>query len=412
MNEKVIHTKKLHREVLKRYEDGETYRSIEKNTQVNKSTIKKWVVEGKVFDDGCENWKCPHCGKEFVHYPTLKLHAICCVKNPVHRSPTPHTTYKHTQESKKKISDARKKHLKLNPQNHTYNTLRHTESYPEKYFTEVFTNAGLNFQREVHCGTYSLDFYFPDYQVDFETDGEQHYTDERIIESDKNRTEYLKQQNIETVRIRWALFKKIKDVVAKENFIKELISDITNRKISEKTSAVLYNLDLENKITEYIVGKNKTYIDVIRAIGLPEKCKGSVIYFIKRKNYKLNTIVVEAEPNIKCECCPKCGNVKLYYEPCLACKQTLPRTPKNTSKTKPKKIKTTKSETPKKLKTRKFEISKEDLELLLSLKSYGNIGDMFGVSGNAIKRRCRVLGIDLALAKFAHKKTKFKKDSA
>jgi very-short-patch-repair endonuclease len=79
-----------------------------------------------------------------------------------------------------------------------------------------------------------LDFYFQDFQVDFETDGEQHYTDERIIKSDRTRTEYLKSQNIETIRVRWSSFAKVKDENDKKEFIDSLIKDITNRQISKR----------------------------------------------------------------------------------------------------------------------------------------------------------------------------------
>jgi very-short-patch-repair endonuclease len=392
VNEKVLHTKKLHREILKRAENGESYSAIENATQVTRTTIRSWVKEGLIFEDGNENWICPHCQKEFEHLLKLKLHLPVCKHNSNHRSlPTP-PRIPHTKESKEKISKARKKYLKENPQNHTYNTLRNKESYPEKYFNEVFSNAGLNFQREVHCGTYSLDFYFPEYQVDFETDGEQHYTDERIIESDKNRTEYLKTQNIETIRIRWSLFKMIKNIDEKESFVKELIDGIKSRAVSEKTTASLYVLDLENRITEYLVGKNTNYIHVTRAIGLPESITASVTNFIKKNKYKLNVVVAEEIPNIKCEVCSKCGKEKMYYDQyCDVCSEAeYARIAKR---------------------KRKFEITKENLELLIAHKSFEEIGRIIGVSGNAVKRRCKLLGIALSLAKYCHKKTKNSKET-
>jgi very-short-patch-repair endonuclease/transposase len=394
LNEKVLHTKKLHREILKRAENGESYRSIEKDTQVSRITIRNWVKQGCVFEDGNENWHCPHCQKEFEHLLSLKLHIDVCKQNSNHRIYPTRLGMPHTESSKAKLSAARTKYLRENPQTHTYITLRNKESYPEKYFTEVFTNAGLNFQREVHCGTYTLDFYFQDFQVDFETDGEQHYTDERIIKSDRTRTEYLKSQNIETIRVRWSSFAKVKDENDKKEFIDSLIKDITNRQISEKTSAILYNLDLNNKITEYLVGKNTKYTHVIRAIGLTEKCITSVIKFIKGKGYTLNTDIEETAPNIKCEICSKCGKPKTYYkqycdECCdIAYEQGIQRLDK-----------------------RKFEISKEDLETLIQTKSYEEIGRIIGVSGNTIKKRCKLLKIDLSLAKYSHKKTKNSKET-
>jgi hypothetical protein len=44
---------------------------------------------------------------------------------------------------------------------------------------------------------------------------------------------------------------------------------------------------------------------------------------------------------------------------------------------------------------RKFEISKEELEKLIKEKPYEQIGKMFNVTGNAIKKRCKILGIEL-----------------
>lgn len=47
---------------------------------------------------------------------------------------------------------------------------------------------------------------------------------------------------------------------------------------------------------------------------------------------------------------------------------------------------------------RKFEITKEELEILVKGKPFTQIGKMFGVSDNAIRKRCKLLGI--AIPKF------------
>lgn len=53
---------------------------------------------------------------------------------------------------------------------------------------------------------------------------------------------------------------------------------------------------------------------------------------------------------------------------------------------------------------KKFEISKESLESLVIKHPILKIGEMFGVSDNAIRKRCKKLGIDLkSLSKFSHK---------
>lgn len=45
---------------------------------------------------------------------------------------------------------------------------------------------------------------------------------------------------------------------------------------------------------------------------------------------------------------------------------------------------------------RKFEVSKEELEKLIKENTYEKIGEMFDVSGNAIKKRAKKLGIDIS----------------
>lgn len=52
------------------------------------------------------------------------------------------------------------------------------------------------------------------------------------------------------------------------------------------------------------------------------------------------------------------------------------------------------------IRRRKFEISKEELEKLIEEYPFTKIGEMFGVSDNAIKKRCVALGIDLSNRKF------------
>jgi hypothetical protein len=42
---------------------------------------------------------------------------------------------------------------------------------------------------------------------------------------------------------------------------------------------------------------------------------------------------------------------------------------------------------------RKFEVSKEELQKLLASYSLVSIGKMFGVSDNAIRKRCKLFGI-------------------
>ncbi len=115
----------------------------------------------------------------------------------------------HTEEEKLKIGAGVKAFLLENPDMVPY--LRNhssAESYPEKYFKELFASEGLNLTYHYRINTYELDFCDVDKKLDIEIDGEQHYLDSRIIESDKKRTEYLNSLGWTIYRIRWSEFKK------------------------------------------------------------------------------------------------------------------------------------------------------------------------------------------------------------
>ena len=117
--------------------------------------------------------------------------------------------HKHTDEEKLKIGAGVKAFLVKNPdmvpyiRNHSSN-----QSYPEKYFKELFKAEGLDLSYHHRIHTYELDFCNVDKKLDIEIDGEQHYLDSRVVESDKKRNQYLQSLGWNVFRIRWAEFKK------------------------------------------------------------------------------------------------------------------------------------------------------------------------------------------------------------
>ena len=87
----------------------------------------------------------------------------------------------HTEETKKKISNARKKYLTDHPEKVPY-LLNHSskgDSYPEKYFEDILSKSELKYERYYRIGLYELDFAFLDKKIDLEIDGNQHEEDER-----------------------------------------------------------------------------------------------------------------------------------------------------------------------------------------------------------------------------------------
>lgn len=118
---------------------------------------------------------------------------------------------KHTEETKKKLSEIRKKYLKENPHMVPYLLNHYSKglSFAEEYFLEVFKNEKLDLEHHLQISLYQLDFYNLEKKLYVEIDGEQHYVDDRIVESDKKRTEFLENLGWKSKRIRWSHYKKL-----------------------------------------------------------------------------------------------------------------------------------------------------------------------------------------------------------
>lgn len=136
-------------------------------------------------------------------------------------------TGKHlSDEHKAAVSRGRKKYLLENPDQVPYllNHYSKGPSYPEIYFEELFENEGIGLLPEFQVSIYSLDFACPERKFYLEVDGEQHFVDERVIESDVRRNEFLSELGWKGMRIRWSKWQKIK--FSEKNKIIENIKQI------------------------------------------------------------------------------------------------------------------------------------------------------------------------------------------
>jgi very-short-patch-repair endonuclease len=133
-----------------------------------------------------------------------------------------------SEETKKKISESRKKYLLENPDKVPYK-LNHSskESYPEKYFTEVFKNEGIKVVKSFYIGLYELDFCILDKKIDIEIDGSQHHLDKKIVESDKRRNKFLEDDGWDIIRINWSEYQKL-NFDEKKDYITNLKNYINN----------------------------------------------------------------------------------------------------------------------------------------------------------------------------------------
>ncbi len=181
-------------------------------------------------------------------------------------------------EHKKKLSEIRKKYLVEHPDKVPYllNHYSKGDSYPEKYFKEVFEKEHIDLKFHLQIGLYQLDFYNEDKMIYVEVDGEQHYKDPRIVESDKNRTVYLENLGWRGLRIRWAKFMKLSFIEKHKTIleIKALIESriVDDRLLNELKAKLQLKSYLENTTPEQRrekrelmkFEKNKDKIEAIR----------------------------------------------------------------------------------------------------------------------------------------------------
>lgn len=135
------------------------------------------------------------------------------------------TGRKHTDDAKRRISESRIRFLRENPHMVPYKLNHYTNgrSYAEEYWKAVLDSNNLVYEEQFQIGPYQLDFAFPDKKIDLEIDGDQHYLDPRIIESDKRRNEYFRALGWKVIRIKWSDYQKLVD---KKTFVGNIIDQL------------------------------------------------------------------------------------------------------------------------------------------------------------------------------------------
>lgn len=136
----------------------------------------------------------------------------------------------HTEETKQKISKSRIKFLNENPYMVPYKLNHYSKgkSYAEEYWKIILDTNNIEYIEQFQIGLYQLDFAIINRKIDIEIDGDQHYLDKRIIESDIRRNKYLEELGWTVIIIRWSDYKKIID---KKEFVIDFITRLNNIKI-------------------------------------------------------------------------------------------------------------------------------------------------------------------------------------
>lgn len=108
---------------------------------------------------------------------------------------------RHSDDTKRKLSEIRKKYLIENPDKVPY-LLNHSssESYPEKRFRTILENIGLvGWVQHYRHSIYQYDFAFPSIKLDVEIDGNTH-TQKSVVLKDLERDNFSRECGWEVIR--------------------------------------------------------------------------------------------------------------------------------------------------------------------------------------------------------------------
>jgi very-short-patch-repair endonuclease len=208
--------------------------------------IKNKKIKNKV------DYICVYCGCSFENGFKLGGHKVNCKDDPnyeykknkkIEKLSEIGKNRKLSEETKIKISKSRKEYLDKNPNKVPY-LLNHSrkDSYPEIYFEKIFQNNKLELKKYYRVGRYELDFCIIEKKIDIEIDGDQHYFDKKIVESDKRRNKYLKSLGWDIVRVKWSDYQKL-SIEDRNSYVVNLIGYI-NGLIKEKP--IVENIEIKN----------------------------------------------------------------------------------------------------------------------------------------------------------------------
>lgn len=125
---------------------------------------------------------CEYCGLIYANLAAVNGHKVHCKFNPTKLTPFTRkdgtrSEVVHTSESRKKISDARKKFMNDNPDK-IYQ--HHGPSAPELYLVDKLTKLGINTIPQYHDKRwkrgFKIDIFLPDHNIGIEVNGQFKYT--------------------------------------------------------------------------------------------------------------------------------------------------------------------------------------------------------------------------------------------
>ena len=204
---------------------------------------------------------------------------------------------KHTEQTKKKLSEIRKKWVNDNPEKHPWKRKDKFTSKPCELFKKILVENGINFLPEINPikdRAYAIDVAIIDKMIGFEINGNQHYN------SDKTLKDYYKKRKEEIEKLGWKLYDIHYTKVFDNIFIKSIIEFINDK---ERIPNLEFNFFLKKRDEKFC-----------------KDCGDEISYNSKERCLKCHNIsrrTDKFEKNLKYRC--KIDELKIKKKLCIDC---------------------------------------------------------------------------------------------
>ena len=188
---------------------------------------------------------------------------------------------KHDNESKGKISEARKKYLKNNPDKHPWKCNSKFKSKPCELFKIKLKNENIFFIEEYQPSLtrfYSIDIAFPNKKIGIEINGNQHYNNDGTLK------DYYIERNNFLNELGWVIYDIHYSVVFLDEIINDIVSKIKNFSLSLSELELFTQKQLEIKKQKQEKRKKRCVDCNVEIHSTSKKCV--MCYNISRRKVK------------------------------------------------------------------------------------------------------------------------------
>lgn len=170
--------------------------------------------------------------------------------------------HKHTDETKKKMSNNRKEFLKNNPNKHPWKSPDKFKSIPCEKFKIVLDEINISYIPEMTISNdryYSIDIAFPEYKIGIEINGNQHYNSNGTLK------EYYQKRHEYITSLGWKLY----EIHYSQCFDKNKIKGIIDKVLKDKDN--IYDFDYSEYLLTKLNSKSKNVCECGKEIQKASK---------------------------------------------------------------------------------------------------------------------------------------------